>query len=636
FFLQLIKIGLLLVLWSFFTVVIIVAPISESESSVVTILPKETLFRDLELLTDAIGVTFIGPIAAALQKFPSKEENVPAVGVRVKWLDSVSNETIQRADMWNVYLETKELDRFDEVSKIYSIPKSRRWDTVHGVLSLESKCEYPVALIMEINSNPLFTNFGIAYAGLLILGLYIIIFFELTDPTLAILLMATTGFATLAALGERPALYMISGWVNLRIIIIMLSLMIISGITSESGIFDWLTIQIYRISKGHKWLMVFILAIVTAILSSIIPNVTIVLLMCPIAVLLCEAIPAQTHLVIFVVIVYSNIGGALTLVGEPLNMVIATKTQMEFGSFSLHMLPGVLGGVLIGLPVIYLTMRRTINRLDDNQIMVTAKRAESRPQLLEEVEALEAWLRKSHSIRPRIRPSTNYFSIMAYLKTHYGIRDKILLAKCLIVLLFVQISFGLYLQPLLPGGSLHVMALMGAILLIILTKLDDFDMVLHYLDWSVVLFLGAHFVFIEVVHLLGLVPWLGNQAVKVIASVEASKQTAVAILLIIWMTAFLTALVNNIAVTEMLMVLINDLTLNRDVKVRITPLIWALSYGAAFGANGTLLGAHANLMGMVVARRFGYQITFLQFFRYGFPVMLATLTVASAYLLIVY
>ncbi|KAH8293836.1 hypothetical protein KR054_005095, partial [Drosophila jambulina] len=631
--LQLIKIGLLLLLWCFFAIVLIGAPINNRKTSVVTVLPKETVVRELLLPEDAFKVVLQGPIDAILQKFPNNEENAPAVGVRLEFLDSITNLTTHSTDMWNVYLQKKELDNVKMVSHLFIVPNSKEIE-VHGLLSLENKCEYPVALVMETDDTPIFTHFGIVYSVLLLLGLYILIFFEVTDPTLGVLLMATTGLATLAALGERPGLPMITTWVDLRIIMLLLSLMIISGITSETGIFDWLAIQTYHVSKGHKWLLLFFLAIVTALLSSFLPNVTIVLLMSPIAVLVCEVIPVQTPLVIFVVIVYANIGGALTLVGDPLNMYIATHTDVQFLDFTLHMFPGVLCGLLVALPVIYLSMRRNLTHLGDHQIKATAKREDERPWFIPEVANLEEWLRKRHSMRSCIKPSENYFGTLAYLQTHYGIRDKVLLAKSLVVVLFVQISFVFHTEPFVMGGSLHLKALMGATLLIILAKLDDMETVLHYLDWSVVLFLGAHFVFIAVVHELGLGPWLRSQAIKVVSSVEKSHQTTVAILLVIWLTAFLTALVNNIAVTEMSLGLIKDLTMNREINVPLSPLIWALSYGASFGANGTLFGAHANLMGVFVARRFGYHITFLQYFRYGFPIMLASLTAASAYLLI--
>ncbi|XP_017016321.1 P protein-like [Drosophila kikkawai] len=632
--LQLIKVGLLLLLWSFFTSVIILSPVNHLETSVVTILPKKTLLRRLDLPEEAIKLSLQGPIDAKLQKVPVKEENVPAVGVRVQLLDWVTNRTTQRTAMWNVYLHrAEELNKIERITELFRIPMWGRSDVL-GLVIVESKCEFPVALVMDIDYTPKFTHLGILYAVLLLLGLYIIILLELTDPTFGVLLMATTGLAVLAVLGERPGLSVICTWVDLRIIMLMLSLMIISGITSESGIFDWLAIQTYRVSKGHKWLAIFFLAMVTALLSSIIPNVTIVFLMTPIAILLCEVMSVQTPLVIFVVVIYSNFGGALTLVGEPLNMILATHTGLDFIKFSVHMVPGILCAVLMGFPVIYLTMRRNLDRLEDNQIMVSAKRKATRPRLSREVARTMAWLRENQPSRQCIRPSPKYFGTLAYLQTHHGIRDKLLLAKSLFVLLFVEIGFILNSQPFLPGAAHFKTALLGAILLVIMAKLDDLDTVFQYLDWSVVLFLGGHFVFIAVQRELGLIPWLGNQAFKVISSVEADHQTTVAILLVVWLTAFTTALVNNVAVMELSVGMIKILMLHTEIKVPLSPLIWALAYGASFGANGTLLGAYANWMGVVVARRFGYHITFLQFFLFGFPMMLVSLTVASVYLLI--
>ncbi|KAH8384362.1 hypothetical protein KR200_006891, partial [Drosophila serrata] len=632
FILQIIKIGLLLTLWSFFTTVIIISPVHEIDISVVTILPNETLVRGLVSLKGIARITLQGTITAVQKNLPGREDIVPAVSMHLEWLDSISNQTTQRTDMWHVYLN-KDLKKFVRISQLFYKP-DMRGNEVRGLLMLEGKGDIPLALIMETDSSPMLTKFGVIYCVLLLLGLYIIIFFELTDPTLGVILMATTALATLTALGERPSLPLITSWVDFRVIMFMLSMMIISGITSESGILDWLAIQIYRISKGQKWLILIFLALVTSLLSSLIPNVTLVFLMGPIAVMLCEAALVQTQFVLYVVLVYANIGGAFTLVSDPLNMIIATNTDVDWIDFTVHMFPGVVCALIVGLPVIYLTMRKKFSQLEDTQILVTEERRTTSKDLIRQVAQREALLRMREPLRSCIRPSSNYFKTLAYLEIHYGISDKKLLAKCMIVLILVEMVFVLHTHPLVPGASLHSVALMGALLLVILTKLDDMETVLRYLDWSVVLFLSAHFVFIAVVHELGLVPWLGDLVVKVISSVETRHQKTVAILLIIWLTAFLAAIVNNIAVTEMLLGLIQELTMHRKINVPLSPLIWALAYGASFGANGTLLGSHSNLIGVVVARRFGYHITFLQFFRYGFPVMLATLSVASAYLLI--
>ncbi|KAH8257230.1 hypothetical protein KR038_005979, partial [Drosophila bunnanda] len=632
FFLKLTKIGFLLLLWSYTTAAIVGGPIHEQEISVVILLPMETVVRDLRVLSAVIRITVQGAFTGTLPKIPRQFEQLNEIGLRVEWQDPVSNLTTQRSDIWTLYVHDKR-SSFHKISHLFHKPKLDG-NEAHGRLVLVSKSLKPLPLIVQADPHALFTKFGIVYAALLLLLLYILVLFELTDLTLGILLVASTATAALSKLGEQSSLHQVISWVDFRVLMLMLSMMIISGISSESGIFDWMAIQIYSISKGHKWIMLFLLAIITGLLSSVISNVMIVFMMSPIAVILSEATLVQTPLVIFVVIVYANIGGALTALGDLHNIVIASLTEVGFGEFTLHMFPGALGGLIVGLPVIYLTMRKKLHRLGDHQIMVSAKREALRQPLSEEVKELEAWLRMHHSLRSFISPTTNYFNTLAYLKTHFGIRDFVLVAKSLFGLIFVQVFFVVQTLPTKPAASIHVEALMGAILLIILCKLDNLPMVFHYLDWSVVLFLGGQLVFVAVLRELGLMSWLTVKTVQWISSVEAHDQGVVTILLSIWVSAFLAALVSNMAVTEMLVGLIHELTMKSEVSVPKLAIIWASSYGAAFGSNGTLLAANANLMGVVVARRFGYHISFLQFFLYSFPVMLATLTVASAYLLI--
>lgn len=66
----------------------------------------------------------------------------------------------------------------------------------------------------------------------------------------------------------------------------------------------------------------------------------------------------------------------------------------------------------------------------------------------------------------------------------------------------------------------------------------------------------------------------------------------------------------------------------------MTPLVWALVYGACLGGNGTLIGASANVVAVSLCEHSGVTITFGDFFKMGFPIMIVTLFVATVYLLI--
>lgn len=610
-----IKIVILLLLWCYFSVILILWPVQNLDTSVVVVLPNETTARWL-WTHSAVAITLWGPIDSRLTRYPKHTENVSMVGVRMQWLNTTTNQTSNHTATWNVYLE-EDLESMLAVTKLFELLDVGRSD-LQALVTFKGKCRHPVAFLMVTDPTPMGES-QLLYAILLVLGLYILIVFELTDPTFGLLLITTAGIAVLSERGDRPPLTEIIGWIDFDPLMLLVGMMIIVGIMSGTGIFDWLVILAYRLSKGHPWLLVFFLGLLTALLSSVLDNVMIVSLVVPGVVRLCEAINVQTALVILVVIMYANIGGALTPVGDLPNMIITTHLAVAFEDFTLHMLPGVLGSLLIGMPFIYLTMRDKLYQLEGQQMIVTEEDETSPP------------IRKRQSSDPT-RPTYDYFETLAYLRANYGIRDRPLLAKSLIAAAFVLIGFVMASQPFMPGASEGWLALLGAFLLIILAKLDHTREVLRMVDWSVLLFLSAQYVFATVLDRLGLINWLSDHLVVVIGSVDKRHQMKVAIILILWISGFASALVGNVPVTSLMLKVIIEISAS-DLDIPLSPLIWALSHGACFGAIGSLFGASAYMIGAILVRQFG-RISVLEFSLYGFPMMIASLAVASAYLLI--
>ncbi|XP_016997003.3 P protein [Drosophila takahashii] len=630
---KIIKIGVLLLIWGFFTYILVRISTSPVNTSVVTVLPNETLLRRLQLPNDAARITLRGPIDLYL----GNTKDTAFVGLRVEWRDSDLNITLRRSDMWVIYLLADE-SRFEETARTFEIsPTKRRNDK--AVISLEGRNEEPVSLLMEVNVYPLVTHHGVIYAALLLIGLYILIVFELTDRTFAALLMATTGIAILTALGNRPTMQTIISWIDFETLMLLLGMMILVAIMSETGVFDWMAVLAYRISKGHPWPLLILLSSITAIMSCVLDNVTMLLLMAPIAIRLCEAMGVQTPLVLIIVVMYSNIGGTLTPVGDPPNVIIATNPEViaqgiDFLNFVIHMLPGVFLAIIAGFGVFYLTMRKSLFKLQDRQIELAAERESMRRRMSAEITARASEMRERQPARQCLKPSANYFETLAHLEAHHRIRDKTLLIKCLFTLVFVILCFLLHSLPFMAGATLGWVAILAAFLLLILAKMNDIEEILDQVEWSALLFLAALLVLTEAVAQLGFIHWLSENTVKVIMSVEEKHQTTVGILIILWLTAFLAAFVGNVPVTTMMLRLTIELQHNEAIGVPLSPLIWALSYGACFGGNGTLIGASANVIAAAIAHQYGYKISFVQFFIYGFPMMLATVSLATVYLLL--
>ncbi|XP_017080166.1 P protein [Drosophila eugracilis] len=638
---KLIKIGILLLVWGFFTYILVRIANSPDRTTVITLLPNQVEFFTVKLPIDAIEITFKGPISSE----KTQGENTPTVGVRVEYRDYNVNKTYRSSDMWAIYL-LKDESRYEEVTKIikilppfyYNDSKAIREGT-KAVIKLTGSNDQPVSLLMMVSEYPMVTEHGVFYSALLLIGLYILIVFELTDRTFAALLMATTGIAIITAIGNRPSLQTIISWIDFETLMLLLGMMIIVAITSETGIFDWMAVLAYRISKGHPWPLVILLCTITAVMSCVLDNVTMLLLMAPIAIRLCEVMAVQTSLVLILVVLYSNLGGTLTPVGDPPNVILATNPHVigqgvNFLNFTIHMLPGVVFGVIIGYGIIYLTMRKSLFKLDEQQLRLAAEREANRPRMSAEISARVLLMRETQPSRPWLKPSPNYFETLGYLEAHHRIQDKTLLIKCIFTLVFVVLCFLMHSLPFMSGATLGWVSVLAAFLLLILAKMEDIEAILDQVEWSALLFLAALLVLTETVDQLGFIRWLSENAVKLITSVDDEHQITVSVLLVLWMSAILAAFVGNVPVTTMILRLNVQLYQNDEIKVPLTPLVWALSYGACFGGNGTLIGASANVVGAAIAHQYGYKISFVQFFRYGFPMMLATISIAMVYLLI--
>ncbi|KAF9405625.1 hypothetical protein HW555_013729, partial [Spodoptera exigua] len=186
-------------------------------------------------------------------------------------------------------------------------------------------------------------------------------------------------------------------------------------------------------------------------------------------------------------------------------------------------------------------------------------------------------------------------------------------------------------------------ALLGALLLLTLADREDLESVLHRVEWSTLLFFAALFVLMEALSKLGLIGYIGGCTEALILRVDESDRLAVALILMVWVSGITSAFVDNVPLTTMMVRVVTSLGTHPTLNLPIEPLIWALSFSVCWEvskcvflvqqSNGTLIGASSNVVCVGLAEQHGYKITFMQFFKIGFPVMISHLVVAIAYLL---
>ncbi|XP_054286701.1 P protein-like [Macrosteles quadrilineatus] len=524
------------------------------------------------------------------------------------------------------------------------------------------------SISISYDLSPINTDDGIVYAAFILLGLYFLIITEIVHRTVAAMLAATVSVAVLALFGERPSHQDIVSWVDLETLTLLFSMMVFVAIFSETGVFDYLAVVAYRLScylttkykffklmGGRIWMLINILCINTVLVSSFLDNVTTILLMTPVTIRLCEVMELNPTPVLMAMIIFSNIGGAITPIGDPPNVIIANNKDIvsagiTFGVFTTRMgIPLTIIMILVHFQLRY--MFRNIKDLQytdpkdvqelRHEIVIWQRAAASlssyskeedyvRETLMKKVQRLLSELKKK-LLTGSIAMET-YREDIEELAQKFPIRDKPLLLKSTLALMFVIVTFALQsmLELHLSMGSI---AFLGALLLLLLDREDIVD-VLARVEWSTLLFFTSLFILMEGLSRLGLIDFIGHQTEQVVKSVHPEYRLAASIWLILWVSAFTSSFLDNIPLTTMMVRIVVSLSQNEELGLPLQPLVWSLAIGSCLGGNGTLIGASSNLVCACVAERHGYKFTFMEFSRIGFPVMLWSLVIATAYLML--
>ncbi|XP_041970341.1 P protein-like [Aricia agestis] len=663
------KMFLLLVCWVFFTLVFMLYNEKEVVTRHSSVNPGEIKNYLLNISDDQLTILtkISGPF---LTEQGEKKLNVTEVQDSPKimfwlefWADNTYGTNVSETEISerkSLLLHDDELDfNTGEQRSLRLNLKPITNGTGSFVLRMQSTSSQAAPITLSYTVSPIDPTTGVIYSCVLLCGLYVLIIFEIINRTMAAVIVSTTSLAILAMMGERPSLPELVSWLDVETLLLLFSMMILVAIMAETGMFDFLAVFTFEVTKGKLWPLITLLCAITALLSTFLDNVTTVLLMTPVTIRLCEVMDLNPVPILMSMVLFSNIGGTATPVGDPPNVIIASnrivvQSGINFANFTMHMT----FGILLVCVQTYFQLRyiyRDTNKLRLNdprevqdlrqQIAVWRRAIESLPLLSRDQQIVRERLeRKMHKLtaqlnvtikqsKNRVCPKDTFQTTLDQLKDKYKIRDKYLLLKAVFAITFVVAVFFLHSIPELNRVSLGWTALLGAILLLTLADREDLEPILHHVEWSTLLFFAALFVLMEALSKLGLIAFIGGITESLILQVDEKGRLAVAILLLLWVSGISSAFVDNIPLTTMMVRVVIALGSNPALNLPMTPLIWALSFGACLGGNGTLIGASANVVCAGVAEQHGYRISFVQFFRVGFPVMIGHLFVASGYLL---
>lgn len=363
---------------------------------------------------------------------------------------------------------------------------------------------------------------------------------------------------------------------------VLCGMMMFVAIVKESGLFEFVAIKSAKACKGNPWLIMIAFAVITAVFSAFLDNVTTVLLIGPMTIMLCKTLEINPVPFLLVEIMMSNVGGTATLIGDPPNIMIGSEAGLSFAQFIMVNTPIVVV-IMVVLLVIFRFMYGRHLAVDEK----------------------------------------NRLSIME-LSAEDAIIDKALFHKSVVMIVLVAIAFMLHGVFNLETS---VIALTAAAVIILISG-RDIEVAIEGIEWGTIGFFLGLFMVVGGMEHTGVIEMLGNAIVG-----ATGGNVVLMMIVILWASAILSSILDNIPfVATMIPIIMVMETSGIDVY----PLWWALSLGACLGGNGTLVGASANVVLSGIANKEGYNITFMSFTKVAFPLMLVTVALSTVYLLILF
>ncbi|AIQ37925.1 membrane protein [Paenibacillus sp. FSL R5-0345] len=417
------------------------------------------------------------------------------------------------------------------------------------------------------------------------IGIFLLIYGLIISEKIHRTILAMLGAIVMVAMGivdQETALHHI----DFNTIGLLVGMMMIVGITAETGLFKYAAVKSAKLAKGKPRRILIALFVITAVASAFLDNVTTVLLMVPVTFSITRQLRINPLPFLMSQIIASNVGGTATLIGDPPNIMIGSAVkELTFMSFISNLTPVIIIIMLAYIPLF---------------LLMFGKQIKSTPELQQSIMDMDE---------------------------KAMITDHKLLRKCLIVLGLTITGF--FLHQLLQLESATV-ALAGAFLLLLLTGGEHMlEKAFHSVEWITIFFFIGLFVLVSGLVETGVIAELAAKAIELTGG-DVLKSS----MMILWVSAIASAFLDNIPFVATMIPLIQEM--GQMGITNLEPLWWSLALGACLGGNGTLIGASANLIVAGLAGKEGYPITFMKYLKVGFPLMLLSIVISSVYLYLRY
>jgi Na+/H+ antiporter NhaD/arsenite permease-like protein len=414
-------------------------------------------------------------------------------------------------------------------------------------------------------------------AGAIFVVAYGLIATERFDRTL-IALAGGLGAVALGVLDQNEAFAAI----DLNVIFLLAGMMIMAGVLARTGFFELVAIRAVKLSRGQPFRLLVILALITALLSAFLDNVTTVVLLAPVTLSIAQMLHVSPYPFLISQILASNVGGTATLIGDPPNILIGSHAGLDFGAFLFN-----LGPVVLLILVVFIVTLRLF--FGSDMTVDSEQRA-----------------------------------VVMSLSARRAIRDRRLLIVSLAVLSVTILAFLFHTAI---GLEVATIALLGATVLMLAGRVDPHE-ALTEVEWSTLFFFVGLFLLVESIVHTGIV----GSVARSLADATGGDATLASVS-VLWFSAVASAVVDNIPYTATAIPVVDELARS---GLPAEPLWWSLALGACLGGNLTIVGASANVVVANLAKRAGYPIRFFDFAKYGSVVVLESLLISTGYLWVRY
>ena len=460
---------------------------------------------------------------------------------------------------------------------------------------------HSLGFVMHVEALHPIGRYRVLLGSLLLVFVYGLLLLEVINRSIVAFIGAFLALLLYSLIFEAPELSTVVGWMDESTLCLLFGMMIMIQLLSTTGFFEFMAIRMFILSKSNALALNFALCMLTTVCSAFLDNVTTMLLIAPVTIEVCGIMKMSPIPFLLPEVVFSNIGGTATQIGDPPNIIIGNMLSdyLGFIDFIKHCTPNVLLCIVFVYPVVILFFR-------------------------DEFKKANCQVDKS-------------------LVEKYQIKNKPLLLKCGTILASVIIMF--FLHPVHHINTSYI-AIAGAFACLLLGTNDDLHTTFELLEWETLVFFAGLFIMIECINELGVIRAIGNGVSSLIEHAPMKWRSLIAHMLILWVSGIVSSVLDNIAFIATMIPVIQILAANETLRwgcggvssldLDICDLAWTLAFGACFGGNGTLVGAGANLVTAGISTSKGYPITFRSFFKFGATCTLVTLVVSTFYVIVRY